>query len=192
MSKDNKAAAPEENEPPKKSKKLLILALALVMVLVLVAVGVVMMLKGGGEDEEGVEEEEEVVVEKEKPKKKEKKKDHGAPPVFVPLDAFTVNLIPEEAGDQYLQVILSLELEDAEAETALKGQMPKIRNDITIFLSGKKASELITNEGKLLLAEHLRDKINVVLNPPVINRRGQMIPPDGPVLAVLFTSFIIQ
>ena len=107
------------------------------------------------------------------------------------MEPFTVNLVPE-TGDQYLQVVLSLEIEDAAADAALKAVMPKIRNNITLLLSSKKASELLPKEGKEQLAEQMRDEINVILNPPRKSKKGEPVAPDGPVLSVLFTSFIIQ
>jgi len=97
-----------------------------------------------------------------------------------------------ESGDQYLQVALSLEIEDAHEEATLKGQMPKIRNNVTLLLSSKRASELLSKEGKQQLAETLKDEINMVIEPPKKTKKGEIIPPDGPVKSVLFTSFIIQ
>lgn len=188
MAKDAKPAE-EGAEPPKKSKKLFIIILAVVLVLVIGGGAAAFMLMKGGDH--GDEDEEEVAAETAKPKKKDKKKEAAAAPVFVNLDAFTVNLIPE-TGDQYLQVTLSLELEDATADPALKSLMPKIRNNITLLLSSKKASELLPKEGKEALAESLKDEINSVIEPPTKNKKGQLIPPEGPVKSVLFTSFIIQ
>ena len=188
MAKDAKPAE-EGAEAPKKSKKLLIIVLAVVLLLVLGGGGAAfMLLKKSDHDEEG---DEEVAEETTKHKKKEKKKDPAAMPVFVNLDAFTVNLIPE-TGDQYLQVVLSLEIEDITEEAALKGNMPKIRNNITLLLSSKKASELLPKEGKEQLAEALRDEINSVIEPPKKNKKGEFVAPEGPVKSVLFTSFIIQ
>ena len=102
-----------------------------------------------------------------------------------------MNLIPE-TGDQYLQVILALELEDIAAENELKGQMPKIRNNIMLLLSSKKASELLPKEGKESLAEALKEEINDIIEPPKKNKKGEKTSSEGPVKSVLFTSFIIQ
>lgn len=188
MAKDAKPAE-EGAEAPKKSKKLLIIILAVVLVLVLGGGGAAyMLLKKSDHAEDG---DEDVAEETTKTKKKDKKKDHAALPVFVNLEPFTVNLVPE-TGDQYLQVILSLELEDATTEPALKAQMPKIRNNLTLLLSSKKASELLPKEGKEHLAEALKDEINSVIEPPKKNKKGEVTMPEGPVKSVLFTSFIIQ
>lgn len=189
MAKDAKPAEEGVAETPKKSKKLLIIILAVVLLLVLGGGGAAFMLLKKGDHAE--DEEEEVAEESAKPKKKDKKKEAHAIPVFVNLDAFTVNLIPE-TGDQYLQVILSLELEDALEEPTLKAQMPKIRNNLTLLLSSKKASELLPKEGKEHLAEALKNEINSVITPPQKNKKGEVTMPEGPVKSVLFTSFIIQ
>ena len=184
MAKDAKPAE-DGAQPPKKSKKLLIIIVAALLVLVLGGAAAFFLMKGGdhAEDEEAAEE----TV---KPKKKEKKKAE-AHPVFINMDAFTVNLVPEN-GDQYLQVVVSLELEGPENEPEIKGHLPKIRNNLTLLLSSKKASELMPKAGKEQLAEQMRDEINLILNPPRKSKKGEPVAPDGPVLSVLFTSFIIQ
>lgn len=186
MAKDAKPAE-EGAEAPKKSKKLLIIILAAVLVLVLGGGGAAFMLLKKGDHADDEDAAEETV----KDKKKDKKKGHEAPPVFVNLEPFTVNLVPE-SGDQYLQVVLSLELDEALSEPLLKAQMPKIRNNITLMLSAKKASELLPKEGKEHLADGLKDEINSVIEPPKKNKKGEVIMPEGPVKSVLFTSFIIQ
>jgi len=187
MAKDAKPAD-EGAEAPKKSKKLLIIILAVVLLLVLGGGGAAFMLLKKGDHDEG---DEEVAEEPVKSKKKDKKKDAHAAPAFLSLEPFTVNLVPE-TGDQYLQVILSLELEEASAEQSIKVQMPKIRNNLTLLLSSKKASELQPKQGKEALAEALKDEINGIIEPPTKNKKGEKVVADGPVKSVLFTSFIIQ
>jgi len=185
MAKDDKAVETTD-APPKKSKKLIVIIAVVVVLLLAIVAGAMMLLnKGDHEDDE------EVAAEQEKTKKKDKKKDATAAPVFFPLEPFTVNLLPEN-GEQYLQVALSLELEDATSDPELKSRLPKIRNNIMLLLSSKKATELLTKEGKEALAEGLLDEINTVINPPRKNKKGELIPPDGPVKTVLFTTFIIQ
>ncbi|EKE18187.1 MAG: hypothetical protein ACD_10C00096G0002 [uncultured bacterium] len=185
MAKDAKPAEDGAEAPPKKSKKLLIIIVAAILILAIAGAGAFFLLKGG----DHAEDDEEAATETTKPKKK---KGEAAPaPVFVNLETFTVNLIPE-AGDQYLQVILALELEDATADVELKTQMPKVRNNIMLLLSSKKASELLSKEGKENLAEALKEEVNDILVPPKRNKKGTKISSEGPVKSVLFTSFIIQ
>ena len=186
MAKDAKPVEEGAEAPKKKSKKLLIIILAAVILLVLAGGGAFMLLK----KDSHAENDEDIAEETVKSKKKDKKAD-SAPPVFVNLDTFTVNLIPE-TGDQYLQVILALELEDAHADEAIKAHMPKVRNNIMLLLSSKKASELLPKEGKEGLAEALKHEINAIIEPPQKNKRAETISNEGPVKSVLFTSFIIQ
>jgi flagellar FliL protein len=126
-----------------------------------------------------------VATEKEKPKKK--KGDKEAPPVYIPMEPFTVNLVPE-VGDQYLQVTINVEAEDAAVGEKLKVHMPKLRNRIMLILSSKKPSELASREGKEALAEEIKDSINSVIGEPTKGKKA----PEGPIKEVLFTSFIIQ
>ena len=181
MAKDAKPEAPAEAAAPKaKSKKLLIIvALALVLLLAIGGGAAYFLLKGSAAPEG---EEEEVATEHAKPAKTKDGKE--AAPVYIALDSFTVNLAPEN-GDQYLQVMISVEVEDALAGDKLKSYTPKLRNDVMVLLSGKKASELMPKSGKEALAAEIRALINGILDP-------KAKPDAGPAKEVLFTSFIIQ
>lgn len=172
-----------QGAPAKSNKKLLIIVIALVvLVLGVGGVAAVLLMKQNAahEDEDG-----EVAVEKAKPVKK-KKFDRAAPPVYVSLDAFTVNLVPE-SGDQFLQLVISVEVEDTSVGEQLKLYTPKLRNDLTLLLSSKKASQLLTKEGKEALAQEILEQMNGVLDPANKGKKR-----DGPIREVLFTSFIIQ
>jgi flagellar FliL protein len=93
-----------------------------------------------------------------------------------------VNLQPE-TGDQYLQVQFTLQVEGPEQVVLIKDNMAKVRSRVLLLLSGKKASEINTVEGKQQLAA----EIKAVVHEP-FDEGG-----DGQdVSDVLFTSFIIQ
>jgi flagellar FliL protein len=104
------------------------------------------------------------------------------PPVYVPLEAFTVNLQPEN-GDQYLQTAITLQVAGAEQEELFKQNMPKVRSRLLLLLSSKKASEITTGDGKKQLAH---DIVEQMKEP--FEEKG----PEQEVTDVLFTSFIIQ
>lgn len=178
MAKDAKPAAEGEETAaaPKKSKKLLIIIIAAVVLLLIVGVGAFLLMSGKSSAEHGDGE-----VTTEKPAKK-KKGEKEAAPAYVALDVFTVNLVPEQ-GDQFLQLVISVEVDDPHAGDKIKQYMPKLRNKVMLLLSDKKASELITKEGKQKLAEEIRDQMNEVLDASAS---------EGPIKEVLFTSFIIQ
>ena len=181
MAKDAKPAAEGADRAPAKNKKLLIIIAALLLLLGIGALTTFLLLRHSAEHDD----EDEVAVEKVKPVKR-KKNDRNSPPVYVALDAFTVNLVPEH-GDQYLQLVVSVEVDEAQTADQLKVYMPKLRNDLTLLLSSKKASDLVTTGGKEQLAEEIKDRINGILDPASKGKKH-----DWPVKEVLFTSFIIQ
>lgn len=105
-----------------------------------------------------------------------------APPVFVTLDPFTVNLQSED-GERYLQVAFTLQVASQEQVDQVKLYMPLLRSRMLLLLASKKASELATEEGK----RKLQDEILALTKQP-------FAPKSKPqeVNAVFFTSFVIQ
>jgi flagellar FliL protein len=159
-----KADPKAEAAAPKSSKKkMVVIALISVVVLALAGGGAWYFTQG-----------------KSDPAHAEKKK--AEKPEFVVLDNFTVNLQPE-AGEQYLQVAMTLQVSNLEQVELIKTNMARVRNRVLLILSAKKASELISVEGKGQLAK----EIIASVNQPFIEK-------DKPqeVRDVLFTSFIIQ
>lgn len=184
----SKSAAPETAAAtPPKSKKMLIFIVIGVAVLALVATGALLLLKKNkSTSEEGTDDEE--------PAKVEVDKKH--PPVFVPMEPFTVNLQPEN-GEQYLQIVLALQMSDAKTGEEIKTYTPEIRHRILMLLSGKKASEIATTEGRENLAKEIRSEANAALGyePKASKKKAADDEEDssgGPVIEVFFTSFIIQ
>ena len=112
--------------------------------------------------------------------KKKKKDDH--PPEYLAIEPFTVNLQPEN-GDQYLRVAFTLQVEGAQQAELIKANMAKIRSRVLLLLSGKKASEINTVEGK----QQLAGEILAVVKTPFAEHGD-----DQDVSDVLFTEFIIQ
>jgi flagellar FliL protein len=84
------------------------------------------------------------------------------PPVFVPLDMFTVNLAADEGG-QFLQVGATLRVIDQAAADAVKQYMPEIRHKTLGLLATKKPSQISSGEGRERLAEELRQHVNNIL-----------------------------
>ena len=106
----------------------------------------------------------------------------AAPPVFLPMEAFTVNLQSED-GERFLQTTLTLQLPNQEQVELIKTYLPHVRSRLLLLLSGKKPSEILTVEGKNKLAQE------------IIEALKQPFVPQGPsvnVLSVLFTSFVVQ
>lgn len=153
--------------------------------LIVIAVTAVLLLGGGGAagwyflhagDESGGHE---TPVET---KKKKKKESSGEKPEYLPVEAFTVNLQPE-TGEQYLQVQFTLQVAGAEQATLIKDNMAIVRNRVLLLLSGKKASEINTVQGKQQLAA----EIQAIIREPFVKEGDEQEVSD-----VLFTSFIIQ
>lgn len=104
------------------------------------------------------------------------------PPVFLPMEAFTVNLQAEN-GEQFLQTSFTLQVMDQAQVDIIKLYMPHVRSRLLLLLSSKRASEILTIEGKNKLSEEI---LNVFKQP---------FTPQGPtvkVSSVLFTSFVVQ
>ena len=164
-------------KPQKNTMKVVIIGAVVVVLIAVLGVGGILLTGNHGDADD------EDTVEQTVPKKKRKVSVRTAP-VYVVLDPFTVNLKPED-GDHYLQVAISVEVDDTADGEQVKLFMPKLRNEVMFLLSDKLPSDLATKEGKEALADGIRDQMNAVLEPG--NKRGH-----GPVSEVLFTSFIVQ
>jgi flagellar FliL protein len=106
--------------------------------------------------------------------------EEAAPPVFVSLEAFTVNLQPD---GQFLQATFSLQVADEKEAEKLKLYTPQIRSRILLMLSSKTAETLSKQEGKNALIEEIKSLIEQPLAPGV---------PTIKIGNVFVTSFIIQ
>lgn len=104
------------------------------------------------------------------------------PPVYLPIDPFTVNLQPE-IGEQYLQVAFTLQVTDQAQIDQIKLYMPLVRSRLLMLLANKKPSELSTADGK----QKLQEEIIAQLREPFVPN-GEPVGVD----AVLFTSLVIQ
>lgn len=149
--KDQQAGASESAAKPK-GKKLLLIG---VSVLVLAGAGGAAwyFTKGDSGHEETAKKEAYVKLEQ---------------PKFIPLETFTVNLQRGEEGDQFLQVGVTLKIDNADLEEKIKLVMPEIRSRLLLLLSGKHAFELAPVSGKKKLAQEIIQEVNGALgiSPP--------------------------
>lgn len=104
------------------------------------------------------------------------------PPIFVPLDAFTVNLKSDD-GDRFLHTGLSLKVADADTQARLAQYQPEARSRILLLLSSQQPVDLATVEGKRKLAQDIQAAISQPFAPSL---------PPQKILDVLFTSFVVQ
>ena len=196
-----------------KKKLIIIIAAALLVVLAGGGAAFFLMKKKPVEgDEEGADGH--AKAETSEPAKAKPKHDSKHPPVFVPLDPFTVNLADKES-ERYAQIAVTLEIDDAKTADALKVYMPAIRNNILMVLSHKTAAQLLTREGKEKLAKSI---LYAAVRPlgfevdeeeetadaaaaaaesdadaaPKKKKKKKKAAPALPVTAVHFANFIVQ
>jgi len=141
------------------------------------------------------------------------------PTLFLPLEVFTANLMSDEGQPQFIQVGLTLKMNDPDAITLVKDRMPEVRNRILLVLSGKRGSDLLPLAGKEKLAIDIASAVRGVVAPLVVAKpapapkaaEAEEAPaaedvdggepksaakakpaPQGPAIEVLFTAFMIQ
>jgi flagellar FliL protein len=164
-----KPAASVEVAPVGKSKKkLIIIALAALVLLAVVGGGTAIFLSKKNHPD----------------KEKEHKAEVLKPAVFLPIEPFTVNLQTDvDSSDKYLQVSMTLQVQDDEQVALIKSNMAQVRSRILMLLSSKAAIELTSSEGKELLIEEIVEQLKVPFIP-----KGE----PQKVSSVFFTAFIIQ
>ncbi len=157
------AAAPAEAEAPKSKKKRFIM-IGLAVVLLGTGGAAAWHFMAPGHDPKGARHE------------------PAAPPVFVNLDPFTVNLQPD-GSEQYLQTGIVVQVKDQEAVDLIKLHMPQVRSRLLLLLSSKQAGDISTLEGK----KKLTDEILAQLKLPFVEKEKPQ-----EVSSVFFTDFVIQ
>ena len=176
MAKEEPAA---EGAAPKKKSKLLLIILIVVGVLVLGGgVGAYLLLSKPAAEKKAAHGDEEADAEGEG--EDDGHGDEAHPPVYVKLEAFTVNLADQES---YLQTEIQLLVADAKVGEKLNARLPEVRDAMIRLLSSKTAEELAQQEGKDKLASEIEKQINEVLG---VKKKSKGVK------KVLFGAFIIQ
>lgn len=194
MADAKKTEAPAEGEAPKKKSKLLLIIIIAVLVLVLGGGGAAFMLmKKKPADDEEAEDHDEPSAKVAKDKKKKKKGDPAVPPAFLKLDPFVVKL-QADGQENYAQAVPELKLTEAPLADKVKQFMPEIRHKLLLILAAKKASDLSNPEGMQMLANQIRESINATLEGGKVDPAKEKLDvnEDGPVVAVFFSSLIVQ
>ncbi len=135
--------------------------------------------------------------------------DGKAPPLFLALEAFTVNLADRDV-ERYAQLGITLEIADSKVAEQIRSYMPAIRNNILMAIADKTATQLMDREGKLKLAGEIQRETARVLgytaeaataaaaaaeaaqDSDASARKKPKRPLEPPVRAVHFSNFIIQ
>ncbi|MDM7944191.1 MAG: flagellar basal body-associated FliL family protein [Hydrogenophaga sp.] len=181
-------AAPEA--PKKKSKKLLFIIIGVVVLALIGAAAALFILKKNtAEDDEYADDEAVAQV----------AKDPKNAPTFLPLENMVVNLA-DPGGSRFIQLGLTLQLQDAKTEADVKTYMPNIRSEILLLISQRTADEMLQVQGKGKLANDIIAAISKEMGyempAPAAGEEGapkkKSKAAPNPVQAVLFSSLIVQ
>lgn len=186
------ADAPEA--PKKKSKKLLFIIVGVLVLALAGAGGAFFIMKKNAAAAEGADEEEDAPA-------KVHKVDPKHAPTFLPLDNMVVNLA-DPGGNRFIQVGLTLQLQDAATGEAVKAFMPSIRSQILLLLSQRTADEVLQVQGKEKLSADIIAAVCTTMGYPVPEaedhdadakpKKKRKKAEPSPVQGVLFSSFIVQ
>jgi flagellar FliL protein len=178
------ATADTPAAPKKKGKKLLFVIVGVLVLAIAGAAAALFILKKNTAEDD-YEDEDTTAVQPVNPK---------SAPTFLPLENMVVNLA-DPGGTRYIQIGLTLQLQDSATGDAVKAFMPSIRSQILVLLSKRTGDEVLSAEGKDKLGKDIVAAVSEVMGYPVPKegeegkrRRG----PANPVQAVLFSSFIVQ
>ena len=97
---------------------------------------------------------------------------------LVTLDPFVVN-VAGEAYPRFLKLKIELEADSVDARTELEARKPQVRDTTLLLLASRRLPQLSELEGRALLKDDLRERINELLE-------------EGSVSSVLFTEFVVQ
>ena len=152
----------EADAPPKKSKKKLFIIIGALVLLLGGGGAAAWFFMQGSTDPKAAHEEE-----------------PAKPPVFLPLETFTVNL----QGEQYLQTDITLQVPDQADVDMIKLHMPRVRSRLLTLLSNQSAESLADPESKKKLVQDILAQVKQPFDP-----KGK----PQQVTDVLFTTFVIQ
>ena len=112
-------------------------------------------------------------------------------PEFVHLGEFLINLNGEDRP-QFLKTSISLKLGRPGYLESIEASIPEIRHHVNVLLQTLTATELATHEGKLLLAERIKEHTERVMGYRKSTGTSGAGMKKSIIADVLFTSFIIQ
>ncbi len=185
------AVAPATEAPKKKSKKLLFIVLGMVVLAILGAAAALFILKKNTAEDD-YEDEDHVAVQ-------QQVKSPKTAPIFLPLENMVINLA-DAGGNRFIQLGLTLQLQDTATETAVKAYLPSIRSQVLVLISQRTADEMLALKGKEKLASDIIATISREMGYAVSSqgegeeaqRKRKTRAAPNPVQAVLFSSFIVQ
>ena len=186
------ATAVPAEAPKKKSKKLLFIIVGVVLLALIGAGGALFIMKknAAAANDEYADDEPAAHA----------AKDPKHAPTFLPLENMVVNLA-DAGGTRFIQLGLTLQLQDTKTEAEVKTYMPSIRSDILLLISQRTADEMLQVQGKQKLANDIIAAISKEMGYEVAGHAGAedatakkktAKAAPNPVQAVLFSSLIVQ
>lgn len=170
------SAAPAAGPAPSQGKPVLFIALLVVNMLFIGGVGAMLFLgQKKKASEPGIED---VIKGEHAAQEVEKNTEGEFVGKLVPLETFLVNLA-NSRGTKLMKVNMELEVTGEGVLEEIEKRKPQIRDIIIILLSSKSYQQVSAKEGKELLRDEIRDRVNPFLTKGQIKR-------------VYFTEFIYQ
>jgi flagellar FliL protein len=185
------AAAATADAPAKpKSKKLLFILIGVVVLALAGAGGAYFLLKKNTAQLD--EEDEGHAVEQSRSAPR-------TPPMFLPMDNMVVNLA-DPGGNRFVQLGITLQVQDSKTSEELKIYMPTIRSDVLKLISQRTADEMLQISGKEKLSYDIIARVSELMGyeldepneEPEGGKKKRRGAPPNPVQGVLFSSFIVQ
>ena len=96
----------------------------------------------------------------------------------VDLDPFVVN-VTGEGYPRYLKLQVAFEMDSVAGREEIEARVAQVRDSTILLLSSKRLSDITEFEGKALLKDDLRERVNALLD-------------HGQVRSVMFTEFVVQ
>jgi flagellar FliL protein len=94
------------------------------------------------------------------------------------LDPFVVN-VTGEGYPRYLKLQVAFEMDSLSGREEIEARVAQVRDSTILLLSSKRLSDITEFEGKALLKDDLRERVNALLD-------------QGQVRSVMFTEFVVQ
>ena len=104
------------------------------------------------------------------------------PPIFFPLEPFTVNLQPG-GRNRFLHVAVTLKVADAASQAQMTQYLPEVRSRVLSTLSNREAESLATSEDKTRLSGEIMQSLSQSFGPNT---------PQPKIASVMFTTFMLQ
>jgi flagellar FliL protein len=163
---------PEEGEESsgKSSKKKLIISLIAITLLVIILgiLGYYMFGGSGGKkDSETKDKKEQKESSEEMPKKSRSSggKSPNQDSQYFDLEEFVVNLNPDSGKQEYLKLVITIQINKNTNIKQIENKLPVLRDNINTFLTTLKSEDIKGSAGVAMLKEELLRRMNLLLDP---------------------------